>query len=211
MKTEKEIREALKRFMDGQTSVEEEEAIARYFRANDVSGDLKPYKAMFAWFDEGMPLPQPKPARRRYWLRVATTLATSAAAIALLIIIHMNYNATDTASICPPPSHRDPVIPTTETTDTTRRDSARSDEPRREMRRGTPRKYLYSPAPPKYDLAKAQDDSLMREANMLAEKRLDEIYRKQNLEMMMIERAFDRQQCDVELIMAALDDDVVYE
>ena len=53
---EKDIHTLIKRFMAGQTSIEEEDRIAEYLRTHDVGEDLQPYKEMFAWFDQGMPL-----------------------------------------------------------------------------------------------------------------------------------------------------------
>lgn len=53
---EKDIRTLIDRYMAGQTSLEEESRLADYLRTNEVGEDLLPYKQMFAWFDEGMPL-----------------------------------------------------------------------------------------------------------------------------------------------------------
>lgn len=50
---ETDIRTLIKRFMDGQTSIEEEDRLAEYFSTHEVDEDLQPYKQMFAWFDEG--------------------------------------------------------------------------------------------------------------------------------------------------------------
>lgn len=56
MYNEKQIRQLLTRFMEGQTTVEEEQEIARWFAARPkVAPDLEDYRQMFAYFDAGMP------------------------------------------------------------------------------------------------------------------------------------------------------------
>lgn len=52
----KEIEQLIKRFMDGHTTVDEENRIAEYLRTHEVEDEWKPYKDMFGWFDDGMPL-----------------------------------------------------------------------------------------------------------------------------------------------------------
>ena len=52
-----QIQQLIDKYMNGQTTVDEEQLIARYFRnATDVPDSLKPYRDMFAYFDDGMPL-----------------------------------------------------------------------------------------------------------------------------------------------------------
>lgn len=55
--TAMQIQQLIDKYMNGQTTVDEEQLIARYFRnATDVPDSLKPYRDMFAYFDDGMPL-----------------------------------------------------------------------------------------------------------------------------------------------------------
>lgn len=62
MNGEKNIRLLIGKFMQGLTSIEEEEQISQWFAAHaDVSDDLKPYQQMFAYFDKGMPMDGPMP------------------------------------------------------------------------------------------------------------------------------------------------------
>lgn len=57
MNGEKNIRLLIGKFMQGLTSIEEEERISQWFAVHaDVSDDLKPYQQMFAYFDKGMPM-----------------------------------------------------------------------------------------------------------------------------------------------------------
>ena len=105
-----EIKQLIDRYMNGQTTVDEEQLLARYFRnATDVPDSLKPYRDMFAYFDEGMPLgalpefdgsagqaetrvaPDSSKvvAPRRHSLRMAAWWSGAvAAAVALLLIMY---------------------------------------------------------------------------------------------------------------------------
>lgn len=111
--TAMEIKQLIDRYMNGQTTVDEEQLLARYFRsATDLPDDLQPYRDMFAYFDEGMPLgalpefdgsagqaetrvaPDSSKvvAPRRHSLRMAAwwsgAVAVAVAAVALLLIMH---------------------------------------------------------------------------------------------------------------------------
>lgn len=110
--TAMQIQQLIDKYMNGQTTVDEEQLIARYFRtATDVPDSLKPYRDMFAYFDEGMPLgalpefdgsvgqadtrvaPDSNNvvAPRRRSLRIAAWWSGAvavAAAVALLLIMH---------------------------------------------------------------------------------------------------------------------------
>lgn len=107
-----QIQQLIDKYMNGQTTVDEEQLIARYFRnATDVPDSLKPYRDMCAYLDEGMPLgtlpefdgsagqadtrvahdSSKVVAPRRHSLRMAawwSGAAAVAAAVALLLIMH---------------------------------------------------------------------------------------------------------------------------
>lgn len=110
--TAMQIQQLIDKYMNGQTTVDEEQLIARYFRtATDVPDTLKPYRDMFAYFDEGMPLgtlpefdgssgqadtrvapdsnnvvaPRRRSLRMAAWWSGAVAVA---AAVALLLIMH---------------------------------------------------------------------------------------------------------------------------
>ena len=93
MNNEKEhISNLLERFMNGESTLAEEELLSRYFATHEVDAEWEPYKQMFAYFDSGMAdeaqpaaakeaeqAAQPNVVRLR-WLRVA-----AAAVVALLL------------------------------------------------------------------------------------------------------------------------------
>ena len=67
--TSKNIEEYIRRFMDGETTNDEEQAIYRFFRNQRVPAHLKSYQAMFAWYEQGMPQ-EPAPRKYRFSLSV---------------------------------------------------------------------------------------------------------------------------------------------
>lgn len=79
------IRALLDRFMAGNTSQEEERQLAAWFQEHpQVSGDLEPYRLMFAYFDEGMPR-QATARWRSPWLYAALAAAASLALAVTLV------------------------------------------------------------------------------------------------------------------------------
>ena len=52
--THKNIEEYILRFMEGETTHAEEQAIYRFFRTEQVPEHLKSYAPMFAWYEGGM-------------------------------------------------------------------------------------------------------------------------------------------------------------
>ena len=53
--TKENIEEYINRFLEGETTNEEERAIYRFFREEEVPYHLEEYAPMFAWYEEGMP------------------------------------------------------------------------------------------------------------------------------------------------------------
>ena len=49
------IEELLKRFMEGESTLDEEHELGDWFRSHEVDESLKPYQQMFAAFDAGLP------------------------------------------------------------------------------------------------------------------------------------------------------------
>ena len=49
------INQLINRYMQGLTTLDEEQELAQWFRSHEVDDDWKPFQQMFAWFDAGMP------------------------------------------------------------------------------------------------------------------------------------------------------------
>lgn len=173
------IKQLTRRFMDGQTTIEEEARLASYYRTHDVPREWRVYKEMFAYFDAGMPLGQDKvaacPSRRarRVWLAVA-----AAAAVAVLMVMVLPRGEAPEAPV------RQPVAMSVEPVPADSAESAEADtsdlppaRPVRKPERRRVSRYRYKPAPPKVYLAenvvpetRVPADSIAAAERLLAEK-----------------------------------------
>lgn len=89
--TKENIEKYIIRFMEGETTNEEERAIYRFFHSEEVPASLKEYAPMFAWYEEGMPevpeitLEEPaKPVKR---LRLPVEIWSVGAAAMIVLIL----------------------------------------------------------------------------------------------------------------------------
>ncbi len=182
---EKDIRTLIDRYMAGQTSLEEESRLADYLRTHDLGEDLQPYKQMFAWFDEGMPLESiqvNKQTSRQATLQSSRSsqssqfprktvclIAAAAATIALLMLVawpkaEPRQMAENKAVPPIQESNKPAAAPDTLTADT-----ATTVVPIKKARRRKPRIDRYKPLPPKVYVAETQTDSVIEAAEMIAE------------------------------------------
>ena len=90
-----QIKALLDKFMDGQTTVEEEALLAEYFRSSDVPAEWEDYRLMFSYFDHGMegdlvPVEQPRPTLTRLmgrrWWGIAAAACITAAIVATAVL-----------------------------------------------------------------------------------------------------------------------------
>ena len=200
MNGEKNIRQLIGRFMQGLTSIEEEEQISQWFAVHtDVSDDLKPYQQMFAYFDKGMPIDEQmpidkqipveeeirKPLRNHSRLRPLWCLLAAAAAVALLVVMTwpaQNGNSTATPSATLAQADKDSaetLVPAAETE--VRNQMKQAVRPKmRPRKRGVYRKHLHSPAPPVTWIAQTVIDSIQQTPEALAEAHLQALEEQQN-------------------------------
>lgn len=80
--TPKNIEEYIDRFMEGETTNEEERAIYRFFREEEVPAHLKEYAPMFAWYEGGMKEDSITPKKR---FRLSFRTWSIAAMIAIVL------------------------------------------------------------------------------------------------------------------------------
>jgi hypothetical protein len=92
MKSREQIADLVEKFLDGRTTNAEERELYAWFSSEDVPDEWSDLKAMFAWYDEGMPEPTQsqqavKPrSRRSMWLTLGS-VASVAASVALVITL----------------------------------------------------------------------------------------------------------------------------
>ena len=90
-----QIKTLLDKFMDGQTTVEEEARLAEFFRSGDVPAEWEDYRLMFGYFNRGMegdlvPVEETQPTLkrlmgRRWWgIAAAACITTAIVATAVL-------------------------------------------------------------------------------------------------------------------------------
>jgi hypothetical protein len=104
--SQQQIEALLDKFMDGQTTVEEEAQLADYFRSGDVPTEWEDYRAMFDYFDSGMkgdlaPVEQPRPKLTRLMGRrwgIAAAAYITAAVVATVVL----HSPTTTVPETPP-------------------------------------------------------------------------------------------------------------
>ena len=92
-----QIKALLDKFMDGQTTVEEEVLLADYFRSGDVPAEWEDYRLMFDYFDRDMegdlvPVEQPRPSlirlMGRRWWGIAAAACITVAIVATVMLHH---------------------------------------------------------------------------------------------------------------------------
>ena len=98
------IKALLDKFMDGQTTVEEESQLADYFRKGDVPAEWEDYRDMFGYFDRGMEggLLSEAPSRpslagvmgRRWW-----GIAAAACITAVIVATAVLYRPATTVTV----------------------------------------------------------------------------------------------------------------
>lgn len=176
--TRKEMERLMSRFMDGLTTLDEEERLARYFRQADIPEEWNAWREMFAYFDEGMPTGGACGTHKRRRTRLTAMWAgiAAAAAVALAVVMTMPHPADtlpDTAQLAPvAPADTVTATPGEAADDST----GTQDAPQRPTRRRSYYKHKYEPAPPKTYYAEAApqaDAEAMAEADRLVEEQLN--------------------------------------
>lgn len=89
--TNKNIEEYINRFLEGETSNAEEQAIYRFFRKGNVPAHLEEYAPMFAWYEGEMqgeikPMTKEQPQSHTYF---RIPLAVWSAGIAAMVVISL--------------------------------------------------------------------------------------------------------------------------
>lgn len=161
--TNDNIRDLLERFMEGDTSLEEEQRIARWFNDHpQVDADLENYRLMFAYFDEGMPRTTANKNRHAKWY------VALAAAASLALIIGMVWPSAEPGNPWLADNQQPTIVDTlatpanTKAKPTAKRKKADTLRIKEETEKNVKRyrRYYFSPAPPKVLLAEAKPSDL---------------------------------------------------
>lgn len=91
------IGQLVEKFLDGRTTNAEERELYAWFRSNDVGEEWAEFKAMFAWYETGMPeqvaeqkpqleLRASRPERRGLWIAVGAVACVAASLVVALMV-----------------------------------------------------------------------------------------------------------------------------
>ena len=78
------IRQLMERFLNAETTLEEERALYEYFQGDDIADDLKPYREAFQGFASVSGMEKPMPQKQTLAWVIALRTVTSMAAIFLV-------------------------------------------------------------------------------------------------------------------------------
>lgn len=166
--THAHISQLIERFMEGQSTLAEEQELAQYFATHEVSDEWKPLQDMFAYFDAGMPIEEPGASvkipitKHHWWWRAA-----AAAAVLLVGAITVFYILDGQPSVQKAPQYASntPKSNPVQNTDTTRTTLPHA-EPVKELvaeHKATKQEnqgQLTKPKTPSHDDAQRKQDSI---------------------------------------------------
>lgn len=212
---ETEARKLIAKFMEGKTSVDEEQALEEYFKSEtDVPADLKPYAEMFGYFAAGMPedeeLLKPQTEPKRQSLHIGRWIAGAAAVAALMFVVAMGTMFFGTESkVTAQGGSESNESKTIEESDTIRNEAVNIDsmlnkhpEESLPMKRRKA-KFRFKPAPPETTLAQNAEsivDSIDEAARTLAQQELKRVSEEQQLTRDLIRTANAQMMEDINLM-----------
>lgn len=207
---EKDIRQLINRYMDGQTTIDEEQKIADYLRNNPIPDDLKRYKEMFAWFDRGMPLnlndkKDDKNKRKTliYTIIKTSVLTAAATILALLVITWKDDKTTDNISKNITLTNQQEYITQP---DTTKCDSVTNiNHTKKRNLKSSIRRYIMPI--PKSLIAYNTSDSIKLAYDIMLEKDLNQISKRQEEAISAIITEYNTSIGDIETTLTALEED----
>ena len=154
-----DIQQLLDRYLDGLTSLEEEDRLADYFRSHDVPEAWQAYKEMFAYFDAGMPTgesEEKKRPQRHRTVALWTGLAVAAAA-ALTLFIVRPVSSPQPPAVTPAVSIAAVSEMPSDTVSRAQRDTVKAVPTKKPTRKKPVRRYRDTPAKPHTYLASLCD------------------------------------------------------
>ena len=104
MKSREYIATLVEKFLDGRTTNDEERELYAWFRHEEVPAEWTELKAMFAWYEEGMPEREapvatvPTLPKRSLWLRWGTACGIAASVAIIIMLFSPNNEALHTSN-----------------------------------------------------------------------------------------------------------------
>lgn len=205
---EHDIKILIEKFMDGNTSVDEEHDLQKYFCETDnIPAEFEPFAAMFRYFAGGMPekaglLKETdgekkcrKTSIKRY---IGWAIGAAAAAVAAIIMFTLPHENSEKPIASLPTAPKTDSESTMQKVDSLENSvnnvdtSTTSGQEKRLPEKRKTIKYRYKPAPPETLLAnkyEAQADSINKASQMMAEQELQRIEYLQQLTIGLIQAA----------------------
>ena len=104
------IRQLMERFLNAETTLEEERTLYEYFQGNDIADDLKPYREAFQGFAAVSGIDKPMPQKQTPAWVIALRTVTSMAAIFLVgLFFFINGEASEAPQLATTTTSTDPT------------------------------------------------------------------------------------------------------
>ena len=104
------IRQLMERFLNAETTLEEERALYEYFQGDDIADDLKPYREAFQGFAAVSGMDKPEPQQQTPAWVIALRTVTSMAAIFLVgLFFFINEEASEAPQLATTTTSTEPT------------------------------------------------------------------------------------------------------
>ena len=107
---EANIRQLMERFLNAETTLEEEQTLYEYFRSEDIADDLKPYREAFMGFSAVSGIDKPEPiAHTPAWVIALRTLTSMAAIFLIGLFFFVNEEKAEVPQLTMTSTATDPT------------------------------------------------------------------------------------------------------
>ena len=104
------IRQLMERFLNAETTLEEERALYEYFQGDDIADDLKPYREAFQSFAAVSGIDKPMPQKQTpAWVIVLRTVTSMAAIFLVGLFFFINGEASEAPQLATTTTSTDPT------------------------------------------------------------------------------------------------------
>lgn len=104
------IRQLMERFLNAETTLEEEQTLYEYFQGDDIADDLKPYREAFQGFAAVSGIDKPMPQKQTpVWVLVLRTVTSMAAIFLVGLFFFINGEAPEAPQLATTTTSTDPT------------------------------------------------------------------------------------------------------